>query len=150
MSKDKRAKYGSVYVPQNQKQAAKRGSVDDENGGLSRIEKVIAEIQDSMAKSNRDNMDAMQNIDEDNLSAALRRTLRSFDDGITKANTAIQTLADATGAQLDLIAKWQTTTNDNIGKLTSSVATISTQANTNGAYPGSFPRVSVSAADHGS
>ena len=127
MPKDKRiVKYGSVYIPEEKpKSSAKRGEVKD-GGRMQEMEDAIRALHDVLAKNNRDNLDAMYNIDTDNLSSSFRRLLSSYDDGITKAQADIQTWANAQEAGFSAIAKWQ-------GETSASVAAIQGKADANAA-----------------
>lgn len=164
MSKDKH-KYGGAAIPDVPKKASGTGSSGDSGGRLKEIEDAIDDIKNSMVKSNRDNLDSMYNIGEENLDGAFRRLLKSYSDGIASAQASIKTLADNTGAQISSIAEWQetvengtissiagikqtanaakasvdsfaewkNTTSSTLSTLSSSVATISSTANANGA-----------------
>jgi len=79
-----------------------------------------------MAKQNRDNLDAMYNIDMDNMSSSMRRLFQSYDDGITKAQAEIKTWADAQEAGFKAIAEWQ-------GETTKSISSIDGKADANSA-----------------
>lgn len=118
MPKDNRIiKYGSVYIPEEKpKSSAKRGEVKD-SGRMQEMEDAIRALQDVLAKNNRDNLDAMYNIDTDNLSSSFRRLLSSYDDGITKAQADIQTWANAQEAGFSAVAEWQDETSSSIAAI---------------------------------
>lgn len=115
MPKDKRiVKYGSVYIPEEKpKSSAKRGEVKD-GGRMQEMEESIRELQDEIKKSNRDNLDAMYNIDEDNLSSSYRKKI---DGRFVEAYSAIRTWADAQEAGFEAVAKWRDDTNTSIAEL---------------------------------
>lgn len=119
MTRDNK-KYLSSYVPEAQKETKKRGKTGNDSK-ISEIEESIKAIQDSIAKSNRDNLDSLYNIDTDNLSSSLRRLFASYSDGITKAEASIKTVADDQKAGFEAIAIWQKTvvdgTIDSISKI---------------------------------
>ena len=115
MTRDKK-KYLSSYVPEVQKETKKRGKTENQSR-ISDIEESIKAIQDSIAKSNRDNLDSIYNIDTDNLSSSLRRLFASYDDGITKAEASINALANEQEAGFEAIAKWQSGVNQSISAI---------------------------------
>lgn len=128
MSTDKRgkAKYLSAYIPDGKvKESAKRGSPKSD-GKLDEVEEAVRALQDAVTKQNRDNLDAMYNIDMDNLSSSLRRLLSSYSDGITEAQASIETWANAQEAGFTAIAQWQDDTE-------SSIAAVQAVADSNGA-----------------
>ena len=128
MTRDNK-KYLSSYIPEVQKETKKRGKTENQSR-ISDIEESIKAIQDSIAKSNRDNLDSIYNIDTDNLSSSLRRLFASYEDGITKAEASINTIANEQEAGFEAIAKWQKTVED--GTI-SSISGISAKANANAA-----------------
>jgi len=125
MSKDKH-RYGASYIPEPPKESRKRSAGGENGGRIREIEDAIEEIKNSMIKSNRDNLDAMYNIDVDNLDVSFRRLLQSYSDGIVEANASIEAWADATEAGFKAVAEWQDETNK-------SVAAVQGTANANGA-----------------
>lgn len=128
MSTDKKVKnkYLSAHIPDGKvKESVKRGSTKT-GGKLDEIEEAVKALQDSITKQNRDNLDAMYNIDMDNLSSSLRRLLSSYSDGITEAKASIDTWANAQEAGFSAIAQWQNETE-------SSISAIQATANSNGA-----------------
>jgi hypothetical protein len=64
-----------------------------------------------MKKSNRDNLDAMYNIDEDNLSASYRKKI---DGQFIAAYAAIKAWADSQSAGFEAVAKWQSETENKL------------------------------------
>ena len=125
MSKDKH-RYGASYIPEPPKESRKRSAGGENGGRIREIEDAIEEIKNSMIKSNRDNLDAMYNIDVDNLDVSFRRLLQSYSDGIVEANASIEAWANATEAGFKAVAEWQDETNR-------SVAAVQGTANANGA-----------------
>lgn len=128
MSKDKR-KYLSAYVPEvKPKETPKRSGIKSD-GRTKEIEDAIAAFNELLATQNRDNLDAMYNIDLGNMSSSMRRLFQSYDDGITKANASIESWANAQEAGFKAIAEWIGTDED--GNLISSAAAIKGTADAN-------------------
>lgn len=128
MSKDKQ-KYLSAYVPEvKPKETPKRSGIKSD-GRTKEIEDAIAAFNDLLTKQTRDNLDAMYNIDMDNMSSSMRRLFQSYDDGITKANVSIESWANAQEAGFKAIAEWIGTDED--GNLISSAAAIKGTADAN-------------------
>ena len=129
MSKDKR-RYLSAYVPEvKPKETPKRGETKD-SGRLREIEDAIQAFNDLLSKQNRDNLDALYNIDMDNMSSSMRRLFASFDNGITKSQAEIKVWADEMEAGFSAIAQWQGQVEN--GTI-SSIAAINAKADANGA-----------------
>lgn len=108
MSKDNQ-RYLSAFIPSAPKKSSSsdvKRSADSENK-IEEIEETLSAIKESMAKSNRDNLDAMYNIDEDNLSTYFKKKLAKYADDITKAEASITAVADATRAGFEAVAEWQ-------------------------------------------
>lgn len=125
MSKDKQ-KYLAAYVPESvPKETPKRSGIKSD-GRTKEIEDAIAAFNELLAKQNRDNLDAMYNIDMGNMSSSMRRLFQSYDDGITKANASIESWANAQEAGFKAIAEWQDET-------TSSISSIEGKADANAA-----------------
>lgn len=128
MSKDKQ-KYLAAYVPESvPKETPKRSGIKSD-GRTKEIEDAIAAFNELLAKQNRDNLDAMYNIDMGNMSSSMRRLFQSYDDGITKANASIESWANAQEAGFKAIAEWIGTDKD--GNLISSAAAIKGVADAN-------------------
>lgn len=128
MSKDKQ-KYLAAYVPESvPKETPKRSGIKSD-GRTKEIEDAIAAFNELLAKQNRDNLDAMYNIDMGNMSTSMRRLFQSYDDGITKANASIESWANAQEAGFKAIAEWIGTDED--GNLISSAAAIKGVADAN-------------------
>lgn len=73
--------------------------------GLDELKDEIARMKDELAKKNRDQLDAMYNLDMDNLSSDIKRLFDSWTDGITSANASITALANQDAAIIEMIAK---------------------------------------------
>ena len=128
MSKDNKS-YLAAYVPESKpKETPKRSGVKSD-GRMAEIEEAIRAFNDLLTKQTRDNLDAMYNIDMDNMSSSMRRLFQSYDDGITKANASIKSWADAQKAGFEAIAEWIGTDED--GNLISSAAEIKGTADAN-------------------
>ena len=109
MSKDKQ-KYLAAYIPETKpKETPKRSGIKSD-GRMAEIEEAIRAFNDLLTKQTRDNLDAMYNIDMDNMSSSMRRLFQSYDDGITKANASIEAWANAQEAGFKAIAEWQSVT----------------------------------------
>ena len=106
----------SSAIPEPQKEAKKRGNVGGEDK-ISELEKSVKDINDQLAKKNRDDLDAMYNIDTDNLSTSLNRLLKSYEDGITSAKADIQTWANSQQSGFEAIATWQNSTTQSIADI---------------------------------
>ena len=127
MPRDKiRRGYLSAYVPDSVvRETAKRDGVKSRDK-LDDIEDAVRGLQDTLTKQNRDNLDAVYNIDMDNLSVSLRRLFASYDNGISDAMAEIKVWADAQEAGFSAIASWQ-------DEVESSVAAVQAVADSNGA-----------------
>ena len=135
MSRDNKRKYLSAYIPEvKPKETPKRDGMKSD-GRYAEIEAAVAALNDMIAKQNRDNLDAMYNIDMDNMSSSMRRLFQSYDDGITKANTEIKAWADEMEAGFSAVAQWQKTVED--GTI-SSIASVNAKADANGASISQF------------
>lgn len=130
MSRDNKRKYLSAYIPEVTPKETPKRDGRKSDGRYAEIEAAVAALSDMMAKQNRDNLDAMYNIDMDNMSSSMRRLFQSYDDGITKANTEIKAWADEMEAGFSAVAQWQKTVED--GTI-SSIASIDAKADANGA-----------------
>lgn len=114
----KNVKYGGTYVPKEDERAKTTKQPTGDNA-LDAIKEDIARIQDELIKQNRDNLDAMYNIDYDNFSSSLKKTFGN-------ALAQFQLTADDTKAQFEALAQWKTDT-------TNSIASIQGTADTNSA-----------------
>ena len=120
--------YLSVSIPEAQKEIKKRGNPKD-GGKIEEIEESLAAVNDLLSKKNRDDLDALYNIDTDNLSSSLRRLLASYSDGITSAKAEIKVWADAQQAGFDAIAEWQDDTLQSIAEIKGTADANSAQIN---------------------
>lgn len=105
MSKDKR-KYLEAYIPEVKPKETPKRSGMKSDGRLDEIEEAIRAFNDLLTKQNRDNLDAMYNIDMDNMSSSMRRLFQSYSDDISEAQASIETMAEANGATIKLLAQW--------------------------------------------
>lgn len=122
MSKDKKHSYGAAYIPEAPKEVRKRGSGGDSSGRIAEIEAAIEEIKNSFAKSNRDNLDAMYNIDEDNLSGSFRRLLMSYEDGIVSARNEIKYWADQQSTGFEEVRQWKNEVSEAYSEISESLS----------------------------
>ncbi len=116
MSKDKR-KYLSAYVPEVKPKETPKRNGTKSSGRLEKIEEAIAAFNDLLTKQNRDNLDAMYNIDMDNMSSSMRRLFQSYDDGITSAKSSIDAWANEMEAGFSAVAQWQNETTNSISSI---------------------------------
>lgn len=144
-----------MYIPYSKSSSIKESKRTSGENGLDELKDEIARMKDELAKKNRDQLDAMYNLDMDNLSSDMKRLFDSWTDGIKSANASITALANQDAAIIDMIAKiengesssfaeinarvtelessitliseWQDETDDNI-------AAISVKTNNNGAF----------------
>lgn len=114
----KNVNYGGTYVPKEEERAKETKKPTGDNA-LDAIKEDIARIQDELIKQNRDNLDAMYNLDMDNFSASFRKTFGN-------ALSEFKLIADDTKAQFEALAQWKTDT-------TNSIASIRGTANANSA-----------------
>ena len=78
MSKDKKNKYLAAYIPDtDMRESVKRGSPKSD-GRFAEIERNLADLQETYAKNQRDQLDSMYNIEPDNLSVTLINQLNSY------------------------------------------------------------------------
>lgn len=101
----KNGKYGSMYVPKEES-APKDGKKPSGDNALDRLQKDIERIKDENIKRNRDNLDALYNIDMRNMSASMKRLFASWSDGIKKANASVETIANSQEAVVKLVAQY--------------------------------------------
>lgn len=129
MSKVKR-KYLSAYIPEAKPKETPKRSGTKSDGRIGEIEDAIKAFNDLLAKQNRDNLDALYNIDMDNMSSSMRRLFQSYEDDITSAHSSIETWANEMEAGFSAVAQWQKTVEN--GTI-SSIASINAKADANGA-----------------
>lgn len=120
----KNGKYGSMYVPKEES-APKDGKKPSGDNALDRLQEDIERIKDENIKRNRDNLDALYNIDMRNMSTSMKRLFASWSDGIKKANASVETIANSQEAVVNLVAQYgeniseiQATADDNSAKIT--------------------------------
>lgn len=97
--------YLAAYVPEERPKETPKRSSGKNVDRMAEIEEAIRAFNDILAKQNRDNLDAMYNIDMDNMSSSMRRLFQSYDDGITKTQASINLWADETGAKFEAITE---------------------------------------------
>lgn len=121
----KNGKYGSMYVPKEES-APKDGKKPSGDNAFDRLQEDIERIKDENIKRNRDNLDALYNIDMRNMSASMKRLFASWSDGIKKANASVETIANSQEAVVKLVAQYgeniseiQATANSNSASITS-------------------------------
>jgi hypothetical protein len=117
----KKDKYGVMYVPKSAKKP-KDGAKPDTENVFDALRKEIEGMRDEAIKQNRNNLDAMYNIDMDNLSPSLRSLFASWSDGVKNALASVQAVADSQKAVVDIVAQYD-----------DSIASISAKADANGA-----------------
>ena len=117
MSKDNKRKYLSAYIPEVTPKETPKRDGRKSDGRYAEIEAAVAALSDMLAKQNRDNLDAMYNIDMDNMSSSMRRLFQSYDDGITKAQASIESWANAQEAGFKAVAEWQNETNNSLSSI---------------------------------
>lgn len=101
----KNGKYGSMYVPKEEL-APKEGKKPSGDNALDRLREDIERIKDENIKRNRDNLDALYNIDMRNISPSMKRLFASWSDGIKKANASVETIANSQEAVVKLVAQY--------------------------------------------
>lgn len=101
----KKDKYGSMYVPKEEK-APKEGKKPSGDNALDQIRNDIERMKDESIKKNRDNLDALYNIDMRNMSPSMRRLFASWTDGIKDVSASVETIADSQKAVVEAVAKY--------------------------------------------
>lgn len=101
----KNGKYGSMYVPKEES-APKEGKKPSRDNAFDRLREDIERIKDENIKRNRDNLDALYNIDMRNMSPSMKRLFASWSDGIKKANASVETIANSQEAVVKLVAQY--------------------------------------------
>lgn len=102
-----------MYVPKEES-APKEGKKPSGDNALGRLREDIERIKDENIKRNRDNLDALYNIDMRNMSASMKRLFASWSDGIKKANASVETIANSQEAVVKLVAQYKTETSNSI------------------------------------
>jgi hypothetical protein len=121
-----------MFVPKSVKKAKDFGAFsasEDDGDALKRLTEDVARMRDEAIKQNRDNMDALNNIDMDNVSPSLRNLFKSWTDGISSANARITAIADSQGSLIEFVTQFQADIKTN----TSNIAKIQQQADEDGA-----------------
>ena len=119
MSKAK-PKYLEAHIPEvKPKETPKRGGSggDGGNGRIADVESAIAALNDLLAKQNRDNLDAMYNLDMGNMSTSMKRLFQSYDDGITRAEASIEAWVKEMEAGFRAVAEWESETSESLAKI---------------------------------
>ena len=105
-----------MYVPKEES-APKDGKKPSGDNAFDRLQEDIERIKDENIKRNRDNLDALYNIDMRNMSASMKRLFASWSDGIKKANASVETSASAYESAVKLIAEYKTETSKSISEV---------------------------------
>lgn len=74
---DKKHRYLNATLPEAVKEAKERSSLKSDER-MKKLEDSIAALTDMMTKSNRDNLDAMYNLDADNFSPAFKKQIKAW------------------------------------------------------------------------
>ena len=101
----KKDKYGSMYVPKEES-TPKEGKKPSGDNALDQIRNDIERMKDESIKKNRDNLDALYNIDMRNMSPSMRRLFASWTDGIKDVSASVETIADSQKAVVEAVAKY--------------------------------------------
>lgn len=97
----KKDKYGSMYVPKEEK-VPKEGKKPEGESALDQIREDIERMKDESIKKNRDNLDALYNIDMRNMSPSMRRLFSKMG----KAVASVETLATDVEAAVNIVAQY--------------------------------------------
>lgn len=106
--KTDKVNYGGMYVPSADEKRDKVDRTVSKPSGLDALRDEIERMKDELAKRNRDQLDAMYNLDLDNFSGDVKRLFASWTDGIKSANASISAVADETNAVLEAQTKFET------------------------------------------
>ena len=121
----KNGKYGSMYVPKEES-APKEGKKPSGDNALDRLREDIERIKDENIKRNRDNLDAMYNIDMRNMSPSMKRLFSHYSSEISDAKAEISAITSEDGAVAKMLAEFSTEVD---GKINSAVAGVEATAN---------------------
>lgn len=110
-----------MYVPKASGKVKEAEKPKGENA-LDALRADIERMRDESIKRNRDNLDAMYNIDMDNLAPSLRSLFASWSDGVKNALASVEAVADSQEAVVSIVAQYD-----------SKIAAIETKADANGA-----------------
>ncbi len=105
--------YLASFVPEKTDKFKKAKGSSQGNEKIKSIEDEISRISDELVKQNRDQLDAMYNIDMDNLGEGMRSLIAKTQNSIA----SIQAQADENSASIGLITKWQSKTNKSLAAL---------------------------------
>lgn len=103
----KRDKYGNVFIPETSKGTQKTKNPSGENQ-MDKVKEDISRIRDEMVKQNRDQLDAMYNLDMDNMSSGLRKLFASWSDGVKSALAGVEAVADSQKSLVESYTQFQT------------------------------------------
>jgi hypothetical protein len=104
-----------MFVPKSVKKTKDFGAFsasEDDGDALKRLTEDVARMRDESIKQNRDNMDALYNIDMDNVSPSLRDLFKSWTNGISSADARITAIADSQKATIQLVTQFTTSVSD--------------------------------------
>ena len=110
-----------MYVPKDSGKVKEAEKPKGENA-LDALRADIERMRDESIKRNRDNLDAMYNIDMDNLAPSLRSLFASWSDGVKNALASVEAVADSQKAVVSIVAQYDY-----------KIAAIETKADANGA-----------------
>lgn len=94
-----------MYVPAEEKRPKETKKPPGDNA-LDALREDIARIRDEMIKKNRDDLDAMYNIDMDNMSSSMKSLFASWTDGVSSALASVETIANSQEAVVKLVAQY--------------------------------------------
>ncbi len=107
-----------MHVPQAKNASPRKGRSADEPNRMEELKREIEELKNQLAKKSRDDLDAMYNIDADNLSPSLKRLFASWSDGDNTGMAEIKAEVDSVKAEIKSITEWQSETGKNIASIT--------------------------------
>lgn len=103
----KNGKYGSMYVPKEES-APKEGKKPSGDNALDGLREDIERIKDENIKRNRDNLDALYNIDMRNMSPSMKRLFSHYSSEIADARAEISAITSEDGAVAKMLASFKT------------------------------------------
>lgn len=103
----KNGKYGSMYVPKEES-APKEGKKPSGDNAFDRLREDIERIKDENIKRNRDNLDALYNIDMRNMSPSMKRLFSHYSSEIADARAEISAITSEDGAVAKMLASFKT------------------------------------------
>lgn len=107
-----------MHVPQAKNASPRKGRSADDPNRMEELKREIEELKNQLAKKSRDDLDAMYNIDADNLSPSLKRLFASWSDGDNTGMAEIKAEVDSVKSQITSITEWQSETGKNIASIT--------------------------------